>query len=308
MTWLLRKRAPRGARYEPVSTVYRPRANHAPSAACHAPVAHCAAAVIGLVWLVTAAPVSAGHRDRPQDEIWLVSTRHIGSVRSESVPDLHTQRYDPDAGWQSAKLEDATRPAAADQIVVIYVHGNRLSGSAAAVEGRHFYHRLTNGLVDPVSIRYVIWSWPSDQRRGALRDVRTKAWRTELSGYCLGWFLAQFPDRQRVSVLGYSFGARIATGAVHLMAGGRLAGRVLPPLAHSQVTPRVVMVAAAVHNTWLQPTGYHALAPNRLDYLLNLYNSCDPVLKRYRALEKRVRPVAAGFAGLAAGGCGRVAP
>ena len=108
-----------------------------------------------------------------------------------------------------------------------------------------------------------------------------------------------------MSVLGYSFGARIATGAVHLMAGGRLAGRVLPPHVDSEVTPRVVMVAAALHNTWLQPTGYHALAPTRMSYLLNLYNPCDPVLKRYRALERRARPTAAGFAGLAAGGCGQ---
>jgi hypothetical protein len=106
-------------------------------------------------------------------------------------------------------------------------------------------------------------------------------------------------------VLGYSFGARIVTGAIHLMAGGQLAGRVLPPRVGAGVAPRVVMVAAALHSTWLQPTGYHALAPTRLDHLLNLYNSRDPVLKRYRALDKCARPAAAGFAGLAAGGCGR---
>ena len=84
------------------------------------------------------------------------------------------------------------------------------------------YRLLTAGVDDATPIRFVIWSWPSAQVRGQLRDVRTKANRTELAGYCLAWVLTHLPETQQVSLLGYSFGARIATGAMHLVGGGEL--------------------------------------------------------------------------------------
>ena len=51
------------------------------------------------------------------------------------------------------------------------------------------------------------------------------------------------------------------------------------------------MLAAALHNYWLRPGGYHDLAVSHIDYLLNLYNCCDPVLKRYPLLYKGSRPM-----------------
>jgi hypothetical protein len=131
-----------------------------------------------------------------------------------------------------------------------------------------------------------------------VRDVRVKAQRTEMGGYCLGWFLAQLPPDQRVSLLAYSFGARIATGALHLLEGGQLSGRALAPHGTQMVHARMVMLAAALHNNWLRPGGYHDLALAHVDYLLNLYNRCDPVLKRYPFLYKGSRAQALGFTGM----------
>lgn len=253
------------------------------------------------VWACSlcAAHSAADCSTRPQDDLWLISTRHIHWVQSGEVPELRIWRQGEAADWHPAGMVDLAHPAQPDQIVVVYVHGNRVSRQEADVQGRYVYQLLTRDLTDPTALRFVIWSWPSDQQRGPLRDARAKAERTELSGYCLGWFLAQLPEHQRVSLLGYSFGARIATGALHLVGGGQLSGRVLPEPVTSSVRPRVVMVAAALHNTWLLPGGYHDQAPTHLNQLLNLYNSSDPVLKRYRALERRSRPTAAGFSGLA---------
>ena len=131
-----------------------------------------------------------------------------------------------------------------------------------------------------------------------LRDVRTKANRTDLAGYCLAWVLTRLPETQHVSLLGYSFGARIATGAMHLVGGGELAGRTLPPHPTLSGNTRVVMMAGALHNSWLRPGGYHELAVTHLDYLLNLYNCCDPVLKRYHRLYKHSHATAIGYAGM----------
>jgi hypothetical protein len=134
-----------------------------------------------------------------------------------------------------------------------------------------------------------------------------KAHRTELAGYCLAWVLTQFPESQQVSLLGYSFGARIATGAMHLVGGGELSGRMLPPHPVTTCNTRVVMMAGALDDSWLRPGGYHELAVSHLDYLLNLYNRCDPILKRYHRLYKCSQATAIGYSGMYTGDLGEAA-
>lgn len=260
-----------------------------------------------VTWILTASHVVQGEdpRDqRPQDEIWLVSARYVGCVHSGDVPNLEAQQYQTETGWSTADVSELSQPMSPDQITLIYVHGNRVATGQAAYEGRYVYRLLTARFDDPTPIRYVIWSWPSEQIKGQLRDVRVKAQRTEVGGYCFGWFLSQLPEQQRVSVLSYSFGARIATGGLHLLGGGRLGRRVLPPYEGSGPTARVVMLAGAVHTSWLRPGCYHEMALSHTDYLLNLFNSCDPVLKRYRFLDKRAHSEALGFTGMYTGDLG----
>lgn len=190
---------------------------------------------------------------------------------------------------------------------MFFVHGNRVPSELAGPEGLTVYRALTAGVTDATPLRFVIWSWPSERVRGQLRDVRTKANRTDLAGYCLAWVLTHLPETQHVSVLGYSFGGRIATGAMHLVGGGELAGRSLPPHPAISQNTRVVMVAGALHNSWLRPGGYHEAAIKHLDYLLNLYNCCDPVLQRYHALYKHSCATALGYSGMYTGDLGDVA-
>ncbi|MHB0959209.1 MAG: alpha/beta hydrolase family protein [Pirellulaceae bacterium] len=245
--------------------------------------------------------------DRPQDEIWLVSTRHVIRAGSGEDPGLRAQRLVPGTGWQPADIHELYAPATPDQIMVVFVHGNRVPHESVIPEGRRMYRLLTAGVADAPPMRFVIWSWPSAQIRGQLRDVREKARRTELAGYCLAWLLRQLPESQHVSVLGYSFGARIASGAMHLIGGGQLSGRALPGPSIGSPNTRVVMMAAALHSNWLRPGGYHGLAVSQLDYLLNLYNYRDPVLKRYHALYRHSRAMALGYSGMYTEDMGRLA-
>ncbi|MFW6168843.1 MAG: hypothetical protein ACODAD_00030 [Planctomycetota bacterium] len=241
---------------------------------------------------------------RSQDEIWLVSERHIGYLESGQTPPLETRYYDSAVGWREGDLADLLAPSSLRQIVLVYVHGNRISSGEAASAGRCVYQLISSQIDDSVSIRYVIWSWPSSRIPGQLKDFRVKARRTELGGYCLGWFLAQLPPEQRISLLGYSFGARIVTGALHLRGGGELCGRVLPSPEPEALGARVVLVAAAVHRSWLGPGGYHEQALANTDHLLNIFNSQDAILKRYRFLYKCSRPEAFGYTGIPVGGLG----
>lgn len=268
-----------------------------------------------LCWLALAACASGPHSpawagdcgDRPQDEIWFVSARHVACVNSGEDPGLRAQRFVPGVGWQSADIHELYQPTTPDQIMVVFVHGNRVPSEAVAPEGRQVYRLLTAGVGDAPPLRFVIWSWPSAQIRGQLHDVRTKAQRTELSGYCLAWLLTHVPESQHVSLLGFSFGARIASGAMHLVGGGQLSGRALPPHSMTSANTRIVMIAGALNDNWLRPGEYHGLAVSHLDHLLNLYNRCDPVLRRYHGLYKHSQATALGYSGMYTGDLGELA-
>jgi predicted esterase len=228
-------------------------------------------------------------------------------VNSGEDPGLLVRRFVPGVGWQSADMHELYQPTTPDQIMVVFVHGNRVSSEAVAPEGRQVYRLLTAGVGDAPPMRFVIWSWPSAQIRGQLRDVRTKAQRTELSGYCLAWLLTHVPESQHVSLLGFSYGARIASGAMHLVGGGQLSGRVLPAHSTTPANTRIVMIAGALHNHWLRPGEYHGLAVSHIDHLLNLYNGCDPVLQRYHALYRHSHATALGYSGMYTGDLGELA-
>jgi hypothetical protein len=264
--------------------------------------------LVAASWAAAGSPATAADCNaRPQDEVWLVSARQCCSVAPGVTPQLHAQRLDDRRCWQPANIEDLYRPTSPDQIVMFFVHGNRVPSELAGPEGLSVYRALTAGVTDATPVRFVIWSWPSAKVRGQLRDVRAKADRTDVAGYCLAWVLTRLPESQRVSVLGYSFGARITTGAMHLVSGGELAGWTLPPHPAISENTRVVMVAGALHNSWLRPGGYHEAAVKHLDYLLNLYNCCDPLLQRYHMLYKHSHATALGYAGMYTGDLGDVA-
>ena len=155
--------------------------------------------------------------------------------------------------------------------------------------------QLDGGDCPPV--RFVIWSWPSAPIKGLLRDVRVKAQRSQPEAVFLARFLAELDPADRVSLFGSSYGARIVTGALHVLAGGTLNGCSIP--ANSSFHPaRVVLTAAALDNDWLLPGRYHGLALSQVDAMLVFYNPLDPVLKMYDFVDKCTHDKALGFTGL----------
>lgn len=209
--------------------------------------------------------------------------------------------------WQDSQLDDLVQ-AAKNSVTVFFIPGNRADWNTAIAEGKAVYKSLTE-CCPAQPIAFVIWSWPADKINGILRDFRVKAWRTDCEGAYLAWLLARLDalgcdSGCKISLVGYSFGARIAIGALHMWNGGYLAGTRLPEGDIARETRvRSVWVAAAEHNYWLQPGSFHGQAYDRIDYAMNLYNACDQALKRYRIVEKRGRPQALGYTGLAGRAC-----
>jgi len=235
------------------------------------------------------------------DEVWLISTRHLGCEcldKKDHGVDLRIQRSVGKEQWVEATLDDFLSTQSVDQPTLFYVHGNRVDSCEAVRRGWNAYH----GLFDcsrAVPTRFVIWSWPSDQIKGQVRDVRSKGLRTNSEAHYLGWLLGQLDQQAPVSIAAYSFGARVTCGALHVLSGGELAGCTLSPdLQRPGGSTRVALMAAAVHNYWLQPNAYHGLATRQIEHLLIQYNSIDPALKRYRHIEKHGRPAALGYTGM----------
>jgi hypothetical protein len=128
----------------------------------------------------------------------------------------------------------------------------------------------------------VIFSWPSSKVSGLLRDVREKAARTGPAGWHLAWLLDQMPAETPVSLVGFSFGARIITGGLHVLAGGSLGGSlVLTERAQPNREPvNAVLMVAASHSYWLADGQHHGRAMTQVNRML-LINNCQDRAMRY---------------------------
>jgi hypothetical protein len=114
----------------------------------------------------------------------------------------------------------------------------------------------------------------------------------------LAWLVNQTDPHIPVDFIGYSFGARIVTGALHVLGGGELMGHVLPEPLEKRLAPMdCVLVAPAVNNDWLAIGHAHGQALTVVDKMLSLNNFCDMALKRYAVIDPCSKPVALGYTG-----------
>lgn len=233
------------------------------------------------------------------DEVWLISTRHL-CYQCGTEPtsyELDVRQHDEEDGWRDSSLTEFLQLPPLP--LVVYVHGNRYNWFTASQHGWRVYESLTACCRTAPRMRFVIWSWPSDQVRGPLRDIRQKADRAETETFFLGGFLSQLDPNTSVGLVGYSYGVRIISGGLHLLAGGSLGGTVLSHSATATRVPvRVAMLAAAMDHDALCPGHCYGAALEQVDRLLVLYNSCDPALQRYSLADRRSHDSALGYVGL----------
>jgi hypothetical protein len=243
---------------------------------------------------------------RVEDEIDVVNTRSIcGAGNSDLMQSglkLETYAVCDEAGarrWQQSDLDsflkfDPTVPT------IIFVHGNQITPGEAKSEGLFVYRRIILHGPDAPRLRFVIYSWPSAKVAGLLRDVREKAARTEPSGWHLAWLLDQMPAETPVGLVGFSFGARIITGGLHILGGGSLGGSLtLSEHVHPHRAPvNAVLIAAASHSYWLGEGSHHGLAMTQINRVLFINNCEDRAMRYYDLLTPgRGGPQAMGLCG-----------
>lgn len=249
--------------------------------------------------LATSMAVGCGRQPREHDQVWLVSDRGAGCDLSADGVRLQYWRHQCGQGWVRSDLDSLLASEDSQMVTTVFVHGNRIPACEAFTKGWSAYRTLTR-CADERPVRFIIWSWASDAVGGPVNDARVKACRTNPSGYHLAWFLDRLDGQTAVSLWGHSFGARIVTGAMHLLGGGELCGYRLSERLHQNRTPmQAVLLVAAIDNHWLLPGHFHGQAISQASEMLWINNSCDALLKRYHVIYgRRCMVQAAGYSGV----------
>ena len=253
------------------------------------------AAILGFIYLALVQPCSGAFPVQPGDSVWEVSSRHLcGSCRL--CEPLRISRV-VGCNFQPSSLEEfiADPVCLNSHQTVVYVHGNWMEWKNARERGLYVYQLLTAQTDKP--IRLILYSWPSERDGRIAPDVREKASLAHVESYYMAEFLEHIPADRTLGMLGFSFGGAVICGTLQLLGGGSLDGRTLTPPIAAHRDIRVSMVAPAFDRNQLGQGGKYELAMGQVERLVNLYNSADPVLKRFRFID-RGSPQAAGFLGI----------
>lgn len=245
------------------------------------------------------------------NEIWEISTRHLpqnGCRAPLDASNFRVSRWQSDRGWIESSFEQylasirgsesgtgENNIASSELHNIVYVHGNWMPADLTRERGLLISRYLAQR--DHLPFRFTIFSWPSTREKHALADVRENAIVAEVQGLYLASFLQHMPAERPLGIIGFSYGARAVTGALHALGGGTLCGRTVTATTYPREI-RISLMAAAIDRGWLLEGGRHQFASQRITSIVNLYNSNDPVLRRYHLISTSSRATAAGVAGL----------
>jgi hypothetical protein len=234
------------------------------------------------------------------DRIWVINTRSLTSEACAAPltnPGFKVSQLDHCGNGRRTTIEELLGNLVAGRPVLIHVHGNRMDEENAKQRGM-FVYRNTVPHCQGRPIDFLIFSWPSERQGILLTDGRAKANRTDAEGLYLAWVIRELIQRDvPVVMIGFSFGGRIATGALHAIAGGTLGGRTLPGEHRVGANVKLGLIAPALEDDWLRSGSYHGLATQNIERMSILYNRRDAVLKRYWLLDTVRGSVALGYTG-----------
>ncbi len=255
--------------------------------------------VLGFVGLIIVSGGSLWADALASDSIWLISTRTAPTCRAVDTSNDTLEYWRLDSECESVEADFGEFLASDDPAVptVIFIHGNRMKSDEALQTGIQT-HQILKQQASGRPFRFVIWSWPSDRVRGRSRqDARVKANRSDADAFYLARCVARIKPAVPLSLIGYSFGARVITGGLQILDGGQVAGRKLPKRVKKRPEMRAILVAGALDADWLLSGHRNGRALNQLDRLLVTINCGDPVMKYYPLIYGRGGPQALGHAG-----------
>jgi esterase/lipase superfamily enzyme len=263
-----------------------------------------------LLWLGAAlAPVAAAPSGDSQP-LWLVSTRDAacdlaadGNAKSDRLTANLCYWRLHDGDWVASSAREFHAEDVQHIPTAVFIHGNNATADTAAQNGTYAYCTVRQAVGDR-PFRFVIWSWPSDRvLRSRRADILQKAAYSDRESQRLALWLNELPAREKICLIGHSFGPRMIADCLQLLAGGEVADCRLPKNVTDAWTSghrnaiRAVLLAPAVDEATFASGGRHELALSLVDQAAVTVNRRDCALWLYPLLEGHGGPMAAGRVG-----------
>ena len=221
---------------------------------------------------------------RPGDEFWWVSCRHLPLKTCKF--ELCYYRFE-DCQAKKSSMEELKKAHDKNPELYnfVYIHENRADLNKSELRFWQAYNILIRQAPNAPPVRFIFFTWPADQIRGQIRDVKTKGTVCDYHSYYMGWFPCQIKDLHKPSLGGYSYGCRLALDGLHIAAGGVKKCQALPKdMLITKPAFRGAFIATAMQNQCTPEGGLCDLTYSALDHVTFLNNSDDKVLKMFHRL------------------------
>ncbi|MDR1962245.1 MAG: alpha/beta hydrolase [Planctomycetaceae bacterium] len=190
--------------------------------------------------------------------------------------------------WRSATLEEFLETHCPQKPLVIVIHGNWTTAADAQSHGMTFDRLLEKR----GEHRLLIWSWSSERVAcGIRKDALIKAQRAEDQANDLVLFLRNLKPNSKVSLIGFSFGAKLVCETLQMLATAE--GK------RNELSIRSVLLAGALDCGSLAPNGKYGQALSETEKMLIHVNPDDETLCFYPLLVRIGGPQAIGKKGVA---------
>ena len=210
----------------------------------------------------TAAQSSVG------DQVWIVMATADG---------FYCQTLENNA-WRVADVKEFYAGDSADRSTVIWAHGFKTDMTGAAESGCSFRNTIDAARAAAGSsraYRLVIWKWSSERGAGRLRiDAQMKGRIADAEGRRLANFIGGMNASNNVSLVGFSFGARVVGSALQCLATSQSTYM-------TNRTGRVSLVLASSACDYGAFDWSYANGAAIPAYVLNIYNPADFALRYY---------------------------
>lgn len=226
-------------------------------------------------------PATAGEPSNScRRDDWIICTRHLPEPKNRCGIS-NEMRYwrRSDRKWVGSSPGEFISTLDPDTTLCVFVDGNKIEAEEADYRGKILRRNINSS---GKRLRYVVWSWPSDQIVGRpVRDARTKIARANGDAYYLASWLSTLPSNQPTTLVGYSLGARTVSGAIHMLEGGTFDSNSIGQ-STSPVSPRILFLGAAIPSRWIREKGENSLLLQGTERVLSIFNSKDRVLRLFK--------------------------
>jgi esterase/lipase superfamily enzyme len=222
-------------------------------------------------------------------DVWFVDTRRGFEIN----------QLDNNSKWNRSTLNEFQQSHNPNIPLVIVTHGYKMTYDEAKQFGINF-SKLTHNFGEH---RFLFWSWDAEKENcGIKSDAINTGKKADAESKYLTNFLKQLKPQSKVSLIGFSYGARLISAAIQNLATEQLQQLKQNTNNKNKITTnlniRIVFLAAAVDQDQFEQNKKYGNLLQITDKLLVNINAADPALLLYPLLTGIKSPKAAGRYGI----------